>query len=67
VYLVTNNTQSVVNIDMLPQIQEQSAKITVERILSHLSKTVEAMARIQRNLNRRMVVENLLLNAVEEC
>jgi hypothetical protein len=63
---VTNNTQSVVNIDMLPQIQEQSAKITVERVLSHISRTVEAMARIQRNLNRRMVVENLLLNAVEE-
>jgi DNA polymerase-3 subunit delta' len=66
VYILTKNAQNIVNVDILSQIQEQSAKITMERILSHISGTVEAIARIQRNLNRRMVVENLLLNAVEE-
>jgi DNA polymerase III subunit delta' len=64
VYAVTKNTQNMVNIDMLPQIQEQSARLDMERALSQISETRGAAARIQRNLNRRMVMESLFLNSV---
>jgi DNA polymerase-3 subunit delta' len=66
VYRLTRDAQNIVNVDMLSWIQEQSAKFTIERILSHLSETMGAVGRIQRNLNRRMVLEKLLLNAVAE-
>jgi hypothetical protein len=51
---------------MLPQIEEQSARIEEDHLFSLLSKTSEASGRIQRNVNRRMVVEDLLLRAVEK-
>lgn len=66
VYRLTRDAQNIVNLDMLSQIQEQSAEFTLERILSQLSETIGAVNRIQRNLNRRMVLEKLLLNAVAE-
>jgi hypothetical protein len=50
--------------DMLPQIEEQSARIEEDDLFSLLSKTAEASELIQRNVNRRMVVEDLLLRAV---
>ena len=66
VYRLTRDEQNIVNLDILSRIQEQSAEFTMERILSHLSETMGAVGRIQRNLNRRMVLEKLLLNAVAE-
>jgi hypothetical protein len=50
---------------MLPQIEEQSAVIEEDDLFSMLSKAGEASQLIQRNLNRRMVLEDLLLRAVE--
>jgi hypothetical protein len=50
---------------MLPQIEEQSAGIEEDDLFSMLSKAGEASQLIQRNLNRRMVLEDLLLRAVE--
>ena len=55
----------IVNLDMLPQIEEQSSRIDQDRLFSLLSKTGEASQKIQRNVNRRMVLEDLLLRAVE--
>ena len=64
-YSVTRNPQDVVNIDMLPQIQGQSATIDCERLFSRIAEAKAAVGAIQRNLNRRMVIEDLLLNTVE--
>ena len=64
VYAVTKNPQNMVNIDMLPQIHERSTKLDMERALAQISETRGAAGRIQRNLNRRMVMESLFLNAV---
>jgi hypothetical protein len=50
---------------MLAQIEEQSAAMKEDDLFSLLSKTDEASQLIQRNLNRRMVLEDLLLRAVE--
>ena len=65
VYSATRNPQVVVNIDMLPQIQQQSATTDCERLFSRIAEAKAAVGGIQRNLNRRMVIEDLLLNAVE--
>lgn len=65
VYAVTRNQQEVVNVDMLPQIQQVSAAVELEQLLARLAEAKESSAAIQRNLNRRMVLEALLLNAGE--
>jgi DNA polymerase III subunit delta' len=65
VYSTTRNPQVVVNIDMLPQIQQRSAATDCERLFSRIAEAKAAIAGIQRNLNRRMVIEDLLLNTVE--
>ena len=65
VYSVTRNQQAVVNVDMLPHIQQQSATADFERLFSRIAEAKAAIGGIQRNLNRRMMIEDLLLNTVE--
>lgn len=64
-YSVTRNLQDVVNVDMLSVIQGQSATTDCERLFSLIAEAKAAVVAIQRNLNRRMVMENLLLSTVE--
>jgi DNA polymerase III subunit delta' len=64
-FRIAHTPDQVVNVDMLPQIEEQSAAMEEDDLFSLLSKTGEASQLIQRNLNRRMVLEDLLLRAVE--
>jgi DNA polymerase-3 subunit delta' len=64
VYAVTKNSEEIVNLDMLAPIQSQAAGGDVERMLATFAQTARAAARIQRNLNRRMVLESLLFNVV---
>ncbi len=66
-FRVAHAEDKIVNLDMLPQIEEQSSRIDEDHLFSLLSKAGEASQRIQRNVNRRMVVEDLLLRAVEGC
>jgi DNA polymerase-3 subunit delta' len=61
---VAPDSPETVNLDMLPQLQQQSAEHNVEHLLSSFSQAIGAAARIQRNLNRRMVLEKLLFNVV---
>jgi DNA polymerase-3 subunit delta' len=65
VYTLTQNQQEVVNVDMFPQIQQVSAASKLEHVLARIAEAKEAVGAIRRNLNRRMVIENLLLNARE--
>jgi DNA polymerase-3 subunit delta' len=64
-FRVAHAPDKILNVDMLPQIEEHSARIEADDLFSLLSKTGEASQLIQRNLNRRMVIEDLLLRAVE--
>ena len=66
VYAVTQGSREIVNLDLISEIQQQAAQSDLESILSLLSQTAGAVGSIQRNLNRRMVLENLLLNVVGE-
>lgn len=64
-FRVAHAQDKIVNLDMLPQIEKQSAAIEEDDLFSLLSKTSEASRLIQRNINSRMVIEDLLLRAVE--
>jgi DNA polymerase-3 subunit delta' len=63
VYAVTQSPQEIVNLDLLSEIQRQIVDSELGNILSSLSETAGAVERIHRNLNRRMVLEHLLLHA----
>src|SRR5262245_51595153 len=65
VFGLTQNQQTVVNCDMLAQLQRQSATTNFEQLFYWISEAKAAVAGLQRNLNRRMVIEGLLLNTVE--
>jgi DNA polymerase III subunit delta' len=66
IYAVTQSHDEIANLDMIAQIQRESSELSLERLLASLSQSVEATREIQRNLNRRMVIEKLLFGAVEE-
>jgi DNA polymerase-3 subunit delta' len=63
-FRVARSLDEIVNLDMLPQIEQQSSRIEEDHLFVLLAKTAEASRRIQRNINRRMVIEDLLLGAV---
>jgi DNA polymerase-3 subunit delta' len=65
VYTVTQNQQDMVNVDMIPQIEQLAAAVELEHLLARIAEAKGAVVAMQRNLNRRMVLENLLLSAAE--
>jgi DNA polymerase III subunit delta' len=65
VYGVTRNQENLINIDMLTQIKNQSATSDFECLFSRMAEAKAAVSGIQRNLNRRMVLEDLLMSTVE--
>jgi DNA polymerase III subunit delta' len=64
VYKVTHRSDELVNLDNLAQIAEQSTKSGIDRAVSTISHAQRAAAGIQRNLNRRMVLEKFLFDVV---
>jgi DNA polymerase III subunit delta' len=64
-FRIAHAPDKILNMDMLQQIEEHSARTEEDDLFSLLSKTGEASQLIQRNVNRRMVLEDLLLRAVE--
>jgi len=64
VYSLGGDSQTAVNLDLVPQIRQVSAEYGLDRVLEMHSKASEATARIQRNVNRRMVLENLFFSMI---
>jgi len=64
VYQATHRSDELVNLDMLPEIERQAATINLDRLHLSMQKASSAAAGIQRNLNRRMILEDLLFTAV---
>jgi DNA polymerase III subunit delta' len=62
---VTGAEDAIVNIDMLPQLDEQCPRSGGVRALPVLEQIGAATAAIQRNLNRRMVLEKFLFAVIE--
>jgi DNA polymerase-3 subunit delta' len=65
IYAVTQSQDGVANLDMMVQIKREASELSLEQLLASMSQTAEAAGEIQRNLNRRMVIEKLLFGAVE--
>jgi len=66
VYQATHRSDELVNLDMLPEIERQAATINLDRLHLSMQKASSAAAGIQRNLNRRMILEDLLFTVVGE-
>jgi DNA polymerase-3 subunit delta' len=64
IHAVTENADDLVNLDMLEQIRQQSVSNSAESALNAISRIAGAAAGIQRNLNRRMVLEKFLFGVV---
>ncbi len=64
VHTVTDNAGALVNLDLLEQIRQQSVSNGAESALNAISRVADALAGIQRNLNRRMVLEKFLFGVV---
>jgi DNA polymerase-3 subunit delta' len=64
IHAIDNHSDELVNLDMRDQIAQQSAGDNVDRNLRAFSQSAGAAARIQRNLNRRMVLEKFLFGVV---
>lgn len=64
VYEVTQNSNDLVNVDMRKQIAQAAAGYTEQRIAA-LAAGDSAATAIQRNLNRRMVLEKFLFGVVK--
>jgi DNA polymerase-3 subunit delta' len=65
IYHVTQDARELINLDAVAKIQQQSGAGVAENILSALNQAAGASARVQRNLNRRMILEELFIGAVE--
>jgi len=66
IYRVTNRPDELVNLDMGAQIEQQAAQMSVDGIGAAIANSVGAAAEIQRNLNRRMVLEKFLFGVIGE-
>jgi len=66
IHAVTNDADELVNLDMKEQIKQQGAAVGAERALEAVGRTADAANGIQRNLNRRMVLEKFLFGVVGE-
>jgi len=64
VYQASHRSEELVNLEMLAEIKRQAATFNRDRLHSSMEKTISAAAAIQRNLNRRMILEDLLFTAV---
>jgi DNA polymerase III subunit delta' len=56
--------KDLVNLDLLAELQLKAAELTPDMILSCAEQAADAAVKIHRNLNRRMVLEQLLFGAV---
>jgi len=60
-----NKPDELVNLDMRPQIEQQADEIGAQRALAASAQIAGAAAGIQRNFNRRMVLEKFLFGMVK--
>jgi DNA polymerase III subunit delta' len=63
---LAQTTDECVNLDMQQELERQTAQIKIEPALGALERIATARTEIQRNLNRRMVLEKFLFGIVEE-
>jgi DNA polymerase-3 subunit delta' len=65
VHGVRQDAEDVVNLDMLPELQRQAAQAVVQHAMLAATQAREAIRKIQRNFNRRMILEQFLFRVAE--
>ncbi|MGH7767717.1 MAG: DNA polymerase III subunit delta' [Candidatus Binatia bacterium] len=65
IYRVMESTEEICNLDRIDILETQAASSTLEKILFLRYQSLLATARIRRNVNRRMALENLFINIAE--
>jgi DNA polymerase III subunit delta' len=65
IYKAAQAEDEVINADLHADISKLAAPADIKKLLAALTQAAGAAARVQRNLNRRMVLEQLLLEAAE--
>ena len=66
IHYVTGETEEFVNLDMVRQIEERSSDASFAQAVEASDRIAVAVAGIQRNLNRRMTLEKLFFDLIEE-
>jgi len=66
IYRATGAVDELVNLDMRAEVERQAARRSTEKIAQTVADALDAGAAIQRNLNRRMVLEKFLFSAAGE-
>ena len=64
VYSMTGNRKMTGNLDTMPSNQPSSTALYAEAIAMLVLQAAEAAAKVQRNVNRRMVLEDLLFGMI---
>jgi DNA polymerase-3 subunit delta' len=59
IYLVTDDAEWIGNRDLLDRLRAEAARITVDDALRLRAAALETAARIRRNVNRRIALENI--------
>jgi DNA polymerase-3 subunit delta' len=62
IYLATNNIGEICNLDLIERVRAEASSSSPERALFLRSHALLAAARIKRNVNRRMALENLFID-----
>ena len=60
IYLATESVQEICNLDLIENLKPQAASYSLKQALFLRSQALITTARIRRNVNRRMALENLL-------
>jgi DNA polymerase III gamma/tau subunit len=66
IYRMTSQADDLVNSDMRAQVEQQAAQMSVDGICAAMANAVDAGVGVQRNLNRRMLLEKFLFGVVGE-
>jgi len=66
IYRATGAAEELINLDMRAEVERQAARRSTEEIAQTVADALEGGAAIQRNLNRRMVLEKFLFSAAGE-
>ncbi len=64
VHALRGDAEGAVNLDLLDDLQRESAVVELDRLLASAAAAAGAARKIQRNLNRRMVLEQFFFGVV---
>ena len=62
VILAAENVEEVANLDLIGKLQAQAERLSIREAIALRSRALDAAARVRRNINSRMALENLFVH-----